>query len=71
MDGQWENWVRGHATFRKSSFSEGGSCVEVNRVEIIGVRDSKDPDGPVLLMTRTGWDAFASGILTGDFGHVH
>ena len=71
MSGQFENWVRAHASFRKSSFSEGGSCVAVARVEVIGVRNSKDPEGPVLLLTRSGWDAFASGILAGDFGRIH
>jgi hypothetical protein len=65
MDGQFENWIRTHATFDKSSFSEGGDCVEVTRTEIIGVRNSKDPDGPVLLFTRRGWDSFA-GLLAKD-----
>jgi hypothetical protein len=65
MNGQFENWVQTHATFAKSTFSEGGDCVEVTRTEVIGVRNSKDPDGPVLLLTRSCWDAFASGILAG------
>jgi len=66
MDGQFENWIRAHATYVKSSFSEGGDCVEVTRTEVIGVRNSNDPDGPVLLFTRRGWDAFADGMLAGD-----
>jgi hypothetical protein len=70
MNGQFENWVRAHATFAKSTYSEGGDCVEVTRTEIIGVRNSKDPDGPVLLLTRSGWDAFASGMLAGDIGRI-
>jgi hypothetical protein len=37
----------------------------VTRTEIIGVRNSKDPDGPVLLFTRRGWDSFA-GLLAKD-----
>ena len=57
-----ENWIRAHASFAKSTFSEGGNCVEVARVEVIGVRNSKDPDGPVLLITRTGWETFARGM---------
>ncbi|HYQ64357.1 DUF397 domain-containing protein [Actinophytocola sp.] len=65
MDGQFESWIRTHATFAKSSFSEGGDCVEVTRTEIVGVRNSKDPDGPVLLFTRRGWDSFA-GLLARD-----
>jgi hypothetical protein len=66
MDGQLENWTRAHATFTKSTFSEGGDCVEVTRTEVIGVRNSNDPDGPVLLFTRRGWDAFAHRMLAGD-----
>ncbi len=41
--------------WRKSthSTSNGGDCVEVAPVSgVIAVRDSKDPDGPVLLLTR-------------------
>jgi uncharacterized protein DUF397 len=65
MDGQFESWIRTHATFVKSTFSEGGDCVEVTRTEIVGVRNSRDPDGPVLLFTRRGWDSFA-GLLAKD-----
>lgn len=71
MNGQFESWDRTRATFTKSSFSEGGSCVEVARVEVIGVRNSKDPNGPLLLLTRSGWEAFASGIIAGVFGRIH
>lgn len=41
--------------WRKSthSTSNGGDCVEVAAVSgVIAVRDSKDPHGPVLLLTR-------------------
>ncbi|TDV50699.1 DUF397 domain-containing protein [Actinophytocola oryzae] len=70
MNGQFESWVRTHATFEKSSFSEGGDCVEVARTEVVGLRDSKDPNGPVLMLTRSVWDAFASGMLAGVFGRI-
>jgi hypothetical protein len=69
MNGQFESWVRTHTTYAKSSFSEGGDCVEVSRTEVIGVRNSNDPDGPVLLLTRRGWEAFAR-ILAGDFDRI-
>ncbi|GAA1794940.1 hypothetical protein GCM10009735_28860 [Actinomadura chokoriensis] len=42
-------------TWRKSSRSgsSGGSCVELAGVEdAVAVRDSKDPDGAVLLVPR-------------------
>jgi len=44
--------------WRKSSHSGGqGECVEVatNRPATVAVRDSKDPDGPVLTVTPDGW----------------
>jgi hypothetical protein len=65
-----ENWVRANATFTKSSFSEGGDCVEMARFEVVGVRDSHDPDGPVLLFTRSNWVAFADGMLAGEFTRI-
>ena len=45
----------GKAVWRKSSHStaEGDNCVEVAGVsDVVAVRDSKDPDGPVLLLAR-------------------
>jgi len=44
-----------NVAFRKSSYSasNGGDCVELAGVPgAVAVRDSKDPDGPVLLLTR-------------------
>ncbi|XVQ10517.1 DUF397 domain-containing protein [Spirillospora sp. CA-255316] len=42
------------AEWRKSSYSasNGGNCVELaGDAGVVAVRDSKDPDGPVLLVT--------------------
>ena len=44
-----------HTKWRKSSYttSNGGNCVELADVTgAVAVRDSKDPNGPVLLLTR-------------------
>ncbi|GGT48966.1 DUF397 domain-containing protein [Actinomadura citrea] len=47
-----------YTTWRKSSRSlnNGGECVEMAGLAglpgAVAVRDSKDPDGPVLLLTR-------------------
>ncbi len=46
-----------NATWRKASRSgeNGGNCVELAKAadaSVVAVRDSKDPDGPVLLLTR-------------------
>ncbi|WLW53989.1 DUF397 domain-containing protein [Streptomyces sp. YU58] len=50
------------AVWRKSSFSEGGAndCVEIadGFLGIVPVRDSKAPDGQVLLFGATSWTSF-------------
>ncbi|MFG3525444.1 DUF397 domain-containing protein [Streptomyces sp. NPDC047917] len=51
--------------FRKSSYSSGdGECVEVARniPHAVAVRDSKHPDGPVVVLAPAAWDAFATGL---------
>jgi len=44
----------------KSSFSfSNGNCVEVAGLgRMVGLRDSKDPEGPVLHFTPSEWSAF-------------
>jgi len=53
----------------KSSFSNGGqACVEVRfDGDHVSVRDSKDPNGPILTFTRTEWTAFLHGTTAGEF----
>jgi hypothetical protein len=55
--------------WRTSSYSTSASnCVEVALDgPAIGVRDSKDPDGPVLVTPATNWSQFLGGLATGDF----
>ena len=58
------------ATWRKSSRSNnGGNCVEVadNLSSVVGVRDSKNPDGPALVLTRDRWHTFLGRIKEGQF----
>jgi hypothetical protein len=59
------------AIWRKSSRSSGngGQCVEVamNLPGVVGVRDSKDPEGPKLIFTPTEWRTFITGLKSGDF----
>jgi len=45
------------AQWRKSSFSgNSGNCVEVAELDdTVAVRDSKDPDGSVLVVTHDEW----------------
>jgi hypothetical protein len=55
--------------WRKSSYSGngGGDCVEVarNLPGIVGVRDSKDPHGPVLFVEPGRWRDFIAGVKAG------
>jgi Domain of unknown function (DUF397) len=55
--------------WRKSSYSSSnGQCVEVASAgPDVAVRDSKDPDGAVLLCTRAGMAAFIAGVKEGEF----
>ncbi|GAA3933797.1 DUF397 domain-containing protein [Actinomadura viridis] len=59
-----------NARWRKSSHSHAGSgdCVEVAPVPgSVGMRDSKDPSGPVLLVARTGMSALLADIRAGRY----
>ncbi|TXL91720.1 DUF397 domain-containing protein [Streptomyces sp. IB2014 016-6] len=54
------------AEWRKSSYSngDGGNCVEIadSHPDVIPVRDSKTPTGPILLLTPTAWSAFVRSV---------
>jgi hypothetical protein len=57
-------------TWRKSTFSNNGSCVELADLGagIVGVRDSKLGDSsPVLHFTRTEIAAWLAGSKAGEF----
>lgn len=54
-----------HAQWRKSSHSgsEGGECVEVAAVGgYVAVRDSKEPQGPALVVPAGAFAAFVGGV---------
>lgn len=49
----------------KSTYSggDGGECVEVALdTAAIRVRDSKEPGGPQLAITRSAWSGFVGGL---------
>ena len=59
------------APWRKSSYSgsDGGNCIEAAPGFITGVvpvRDSKDPQGPALLLTTAAFASFVAAVKSGD-----
>lgn len=61
------------ARWVKSSASNGnGACVEMaaHKQEGIYVRNSRDPEGPVLHFTKEEWIAFVAGVKAGEFDGI-
>ncbi len=59
----------GQAAWRKSSYSgQAGNCVEVADTlpDIVAVRDSKDPDGPALVLAPAAWRVLARRVKSGE-----
>jgi hypothetical protein len=58
--------------WRKSSRSGASGCVEVAPLPDggIAVRDSKDPNSPVLRYTAAEWTAFVQGVAGGEFSDL-
>jgi hypothetical protein len=55
------------ATWRKSSLStQNGSCVEITTLpghgRVIVVRDSKNPQGPALVLHPSDWQRFTGRV---------
>ncbi|WP_328720111.1 DUF397 domain-containing protein [Streptomyces sp. NBC_00247] len=54
-------------SWRKSSYSseQGGACVEVSaHPAAVHIRDSKNPEGPILTVATGSWSAFAAYAAT-------
>ncbi|MEU8511664.1 DUF397 domain-containing protein [Kitasatospora sp. NPDC048722] len=58
--------------FKSSHSGNGGSCVEVSPdfPGTVPVRDSKDPEGPVLLFPSDAWRSFIAATAAGEFGSI-
>jgi len=58
-------------TWRKSSYSsESANCVEfAHSADHVAVRDSKDPEGGMLLFNVESWQRFLGSIRQGEFDH--
>jgi Domain of unknown function (DUF397) len=61
--GSDSHWIKSSLSFSNSN------CVEVASLPAgeIGVRDSKDSEGPVLRFTSDEWHAFLGGARNGEF----
>ena len=55
----------------KAQASGATGCVEIgSTVDKVAMRDSKDPDGPILVYTPTEFSAFLEGAQNGEFDHL-
>jgi hypothetical protein len=55
-------WLKAHSS------TANGQCVEVaSAVGNIAIRDSKDPDGPILVYSASEFRAFLDGARNGEF----
>ncbi|MEV5537658.1 DUF397 domain-containing protein [Saccharopolyspora shandongensis] len=54
----------GDAWQKSSRSANTANCVEVARRDaVVGVRDSKDPDGGVLVFSAARWADFVGGLM--------
>lgn len=77
-----ENWVPapdlGDVPWRKSSFSNSsGNCVQFAPLDsrpggegLVGLRDSKDPDGPALVFGAGEIAGFIGALKGGEYDHL-
>jgi hypothetical protein len=63
MPASGPDWVKSSLSF------SNGNCVEVASLpgDTIGLRNSRDPEGPVLRFTPDEWHAFLGGARNGEF----
>jgi Domain of unknown function (DUF397) len=60
--------VKKSVWIKSTRSGNSGNCTEVrDRGMEIDVRDSKDPNGPMLTFTRAEWTAFIGGAKDGEF----
>jgi uncharacterized protein DUF397 len=58
-------------SWQKSSLSAPSGCAEVAHVpNEVWIRDSKNPDGPVLRCTHERWASFIAGLRGDEFESI-
>jgi hypothetical protein len=66
VDGARTQWIRS-----SRCDNSGPNCVEVRRTNgTVVVRDSADPNGPILAFSPDEWRRFLDGARDGDFDLV-
>ena len=56
------SWLKAHSS------SANGACIEIaSATGNIAIRDSKDPNGPILVYTQSEFSAFLEGARKGEF----
>jgi hypothetical protein len=66
IDRRSRKWIKATAS------TGNGACVEATSVkegEIL-VRNSRDPEGPILSFTKAEWIAFLAGVKAGEFDAI-
>ena len=65
-------WRSGLVWQKSRRSNPSGNCVEMAELPTgeIAVRNSRDPDGAVLVYTREEVEAFVGGAKDGDFDHI-
>jgi uncharacterized protein DUF397 len=69
LEGLPEKPDSGHIWIKSSLSFSNGNCVEVASLphREIGVRNSRDAQGAVLVFTPDEWHAFLGGVRNGEF----
>ena len=64
--------LEGAAWYKSSYSGPDGGCITVTAhlPGFVPVCDSKDPDGPALMFTRTAFAAFVTATVAGEVGAV-
>lgn len=63
--------VAANLNWRTSKSCTGGNCVQVAVMgSSVAVRDSKNPDGAILLYSASEWQEFLVGAKNGEFDNL-
>lgn len=70
LSGANGNCVEARQWAKASESNFSGNCVQVAAAPGVELRDSKNPDGPVLAFTRAEFAAFIGGVRLGEFDEL-